>query len=90
MASRYMNINSHAEINIRDNISTTELLIIFILTQNTIMIIGTQITTHEFRRNLHLINACLSNHFSVNHILVNARLILFITASHAEQSFSII
>ena len=85
-----MNSNNQADINIRDNISTTELLMIFILTHEIIMIIGTQITTHEFRRNLHLIRACLSNPLRVNHIFVNAKLILFITASRAEQSFSII
>ena len=85
-----MNNSNQADINIRDNISTTELLIIFILTQNIIMITGIQITTQEFRRNLHLIIACLINHLSVNHIFVNAKLILFITASRAEQSFSMI
>lgn len=90
MASRYTKISNQPEINIRDNISTNELLIIFILTQNTIMIIGTTITTQEFNRNLHLIMACLISHLSVNHRLENARLMLFITASQAEQSFNII
>ncbi len=90
MASRYTNSNSHAEIKIRDKISTTQLLIIFNLTQDTIIIIGTTITTHEFNRNLHLIMDCLINHLRVSHKLEKARLILFITASRAEQSFSII
>ena len=85
-----MKTSSQAEISIRANISTTQLLIIHILTQDTIMITGTQITTQEFRRNLHLIIACLSSHLRVSHKLEKARLILFITASHAEQSFSMI
>ena len=85
-----MNNSNQADISIRDNISTTELLIIFIFTQDIIMITGTQIATQEFRRNLHLIIACLINHLSVNHIFVNDKLILFMTASRAEQSFKII
>jgi hypothetical protein len=85
-----MKISNQAEISIRDRISTTELLIIHILTENIIMITGTQITTQEFRRNLHLIIACLNNHLKVSHRLEKARLMLFITASQAEQSFSMI
>ena len=85
-----MNINSQADIKIRDKISTTELLMMFKWTATTIIITGTQITTQEFKRNLHLIMACLNNHLRVNHKLENAKLILFITASRAEQSFSMI
>ena len=85
-----MKTSSQAEISIRANISTTQLLIIHILTQDTIMITGTQITTQELRRNLHLMMACLNNHLRVSHKLEKAKLILFITASQAEQSFSII
>ena len=85
-----MKINNHAETSIRDKISTTQLLMIHILTENIIMITGTQITTQEFKRNLHLIIACLNSHLKVSHRLEKARLMLFITASRAEQSFSMI
>ena len=79
-----MKTSSQAEISIRANISTTQLLIIHILTQDIIIITGTQMTTQELRRNLHLIMACLNNHLRVSHKLEKAKLMLFITASHAE------
>ena len=85
-----MKTNSQNDIKIRDRISTNELLMIFILTQNTIMITGTQITAQEFNKNLHLIIPCLSSPLRVNHRLEKAKLILLITASRAEQSFSMI
>ena len=73
---------------IRDSTSTTELLMIFKCTANTIIITGTQITTQEFKRNLHLIIACLHNHLKVSHKFEKVKLILFKTASRAEQSFN--
>ena len=84
-----MNNNNQNDIKIRDNISTRELLIMFKWTASTIMITGTQITTQEFKRNLHLIIACLNSHLKVSPRLENDKVILFITASQAEQSFSI-
>lgn len=90
MASKYMNSNNQNDIRIQDSTSTTELLMIFKCTANTIMITGTQITTQEFNRNLHLIMACLHNHLRVSHKFEKVRLILFKTASRAEQSFNTI
>lgn len=47
--------------------------------------IGIQTITQEFRRNLHLIIACLRSHLKVNQKLAKDKAMLFITASHAEQ-----
>ena len=65
-------------------ISMAELSIMFIWMQNIIMIIGIQIAIHEFNKNLHLITPCLRSPLKVNHRFERVRLILFITASHAE------
>ena len=71
-------------------ISIAELSIRFICMQKIIMIRGIQIAIQEFSKNLHLIIACLRSHLKVNHIFEKAKLILFKTASRAEQSFNMI
>ena len=42
------------------------------------------IAINEFKKNLHLISACLRSHFIVNQKFDMERFILFITASRAE------
>ena len=79
-----MKIISQIDTKIRAIISTTELLIIFICIQKIIIRKGIHMAINEFKKNLHLIKACLSSHFIVNHKFENVRLMLFITASHAE------
>ena len=70
-------------------ISIAELSIKFICIQKIIIINGIQIAIHELNKNLHLIIACLSNHLIVNPKFESDKVILFITASHAEKSFRI-
>ena len=84
MASRYMKIRIHADTKIRVIISITELSMRFICTQKIIIIRGIQIAIHEFKKNLHLIIACLSNHLIVNQRFESDKFMLFITASRAE------
>ena len=84
MASKYMKIRIQAETSIRVMISIAELSMRFICMQKIIIIRGTQMAIHEFSRNLHLIIPCLRSHLIVNHKFDSARLMLFITASHAE------
>ena len=79
-----MNTSNQKDIKIHDNISIAELFMRFICTQKIIMIRGIQITTQELIKNLHLITACLRSPLNVSHKFDRARLILFITASHAE------
>ena len=79
-----MKIKIQIDTKIRAIISIAELSIIFICIQKIIIISGIQIAIHEFNRNLHLIMACLRRPLKVNHRLDKERLILFITASHAE------
>ena len=79
-----MKINIHIDIRIHEIISIAELLIKFICIQKIIIITGIQMAIQELIRNLHLITACLRSPLKVNHKLDIARLILLITASHAE------
>ena len=84
-----MNIRIPIEISIHEAISIMLLLMIFICIQKIIIMRGIQIAIHELNRNLHLMILCLSSHFIVNHKFDNARLMLFVTASRAEQSLRI-
>ena len=84
IASKYMKIRIQTETNIRVMISIAELSMRFICMQKIIIIRGTQIATHEFSKNLHLITACLRSPLRVNHRFERVKLMLFITASHAE------
>jgi len=79
-----MNTIIQNDTNIQDIISIAELFIKSICTQKIITISGIHIAIQEFRKNLHLMTACLSNHLIVNQKLERDKLILFITASHAE------
>ena len=79
-----MNINIHIDTRIHAIISIVELLIMFIWIQNIIIINGIQMAMQELIKNLHLIVACLSRPLNVSHKFERVRLILFITASHAE------
>ena len=90
MASKYTNTNKAIHTNIQAVISIIELLIISRWTAHTIIIIGIHNITQALRKNLNLINACLSSHLIVKTMLDAAKDILFITASRAEQSFSTI
>ena len=84
MASKYIKIKIQTDTKIRVIISMAELSIKFICIQNIIIINGIQMAIHEFRKNLHLIIACLSNHLIVNQRFERDKFILFITASRAE------
>jgi hypothetical protein len=79
-----MNTIIQNDTNIQDITSIVELFIKFICTQKIITISGIHIAIQEFRKNLHLMTACLSNHLIVNQKFERDKLILFITASHAE------
>ena len=79
-----MNTIIQKDIRIRVAISIRELLIIPILTVKTIIMTGIQIATQEFKKNLHLITACLRSHLNVNQKFDNVKVMLFITASRAE------
>jgi hypothetical protein len=79
-----MKIKIQADTKIRVIISIAELFMRFICIQKIIIIKGTQIAIHEFNKNLHLITACLRSPLKVSHRFDSARLMLFITASHAE------
>ena len=83
-ASKYMKIRIQTDTKIQAIISIAELLMMFICMQKIIIIRGTQIATHEFSKNLHLITACLRSPLRVNHRFERVKLMLFITASHAE------
>ena len=79
-----MKINIQADTKIRVIISIVELFIRFICIQKIMISNGIQITTHELRKNLHLMTACLSSHLIVSQKFENVSVILFVTASHAE------
>ena len=79
-----MKIKIQADTKTRVIISIVELLIKFICIQKIIIIRGTQITIREFKKNLHLITACLSSHLIVNQKFESDKFMLFITAARAE------
>jgi hypothetical protein len=79
-----MKIIIHSDIRIQEMISIAELSMRFICMQNIIIITGIQMAIHEFSKNLHLIIACLRSPHSVNPKFEIDKLMLFITASHAE------
>ena len=79
-----MKTSSQIDTKIRAITSMTELLMMFICIQKIIIRKGIHIAINEFKKNLHLISACLRSHFIVSHKFENVRLMLFITASQAE------
>lgn len=84
MASKYIKIKIQTDTSIRVIISIAELSIKFICIQKIIIISGIQIAIHELNKNLHLITPCLSNPLMVNPKFDKDKVMLFITASHAE------
>jgi hypothetical protein len=79
-----MKTSNQKDTKIHDIISIVALFIISIWIKKTIIITGIQIAIHELIKNLHLITACLRSPLKVNHKFERARLMLLITASHAE------
>ena len=77
-------MSSQTDIKIHAITSIAELSIMLNCTARNIKSIGIQIAINEFKKNLHLIIACLRSHLKVSQKFDIVKLILFITASRAE------